>query len=106
MITSRGCRLIVPAADAAVPSPQEPRGRRARRRPGWAEMMDLPDIDTVAEVLHEDWRAKILAAGITTRECAEDHSELMVPFAQLSQIGKELNRQPVRQVYEAIRQAQ
>ena len=65
--------------------------------------MQLPDVELVAAKLHEDWRQKKLESGITSRISAESGEELMVPYEKLSENAKELNRQPVRVVYNAIR---
>jgi hypothetical protein len=68
--------------------------------------VSLPDVEFVAEILHEDWRALKLAAGVTSRPDAVTGEELMVPYPRLSEHGKDLNRQPVRLVYAAIRKWQ
>lgn len=64
--------------------------------------MELPDVEKVAAILHEDWRAKKLDAGVTSRRDALTKEELMVPYPELSEHGKNLNRDPVRLVYAAI----
>lgn len=64
--------------------------------------MELPPLDDVARHLHEEWVKDKLLHGILSRLSAENNEELMVPYAELSEHGKELNRAPVRQVYAAI----
>lgn len=44
------------------------------------------------------------AQGVTSRK-SEDGEELMVPYGQLSEKAKELDRGTVRAVYSAIRRA-
>ncbi len=61
----------------------------------------LPDIDLVSAKVHEAWIASKRANGVTTR-LSEHGEELMVPYAQLSQAAKELDRATVRAVYAAI----
>jgi hypothetical protein len=60
-------------------------------------------IERVAERMHEDWRSKKLAAGVTSRPDAVSGEELMVPYPQLSEAGKELNRGPARVALVALR---
>ena len=62
---------------------------------------ELPDIELTASAVHEAWIAKKRAAGISSRK-AEDGEELMVPYAELSEGQKEMDRSLVRTVYEAI----
>lgn len=63
--------------------------------------MQLPDIETVSDEMHEAWMKQKRANGITTRK-SEDGEELMVPYAQLSEKAKDLDRAGVRAVYAAI----
>ena len=67
--------------------------------------MDLPDIETVSAKVHEAWMESKAAQGIKTRQ-SEKGEELMVPYEQLSEEAKELDRATVRAVYAAIRAAQ
>ena len=67
--------------------------------------MDLPDIETVSAKVHEAWMESKAAQGISSRK-SEKGEELMVPYEQLSEEAKELDRASVRAVYEAIRAAQ
>lgn len=67
--------------------------------------MKLPDIETVASFVHEAWVQSKRTQGFTSR-MAEDGEELMVPYRQLSEKAKELDRATVNAVYEAIRQSQ
>jgi len=63
--------------------------------------MNLPDVELVAAKVHEAWMAQKRAAGITSRK-SERGEELMVPYEQLSEQAKDLDRTTVRTVYEAI----
>jgi hypothetical protein len=64
-------------------------------------MFQLPDIELVAEKVHEAWLANKHAQGTTSR-LSETGEELMVPYHQLSEPAKELDRVTVRAVYAAI----
>lgn len=63
--------------------------------------MTLPDIEVVSAKVHEAWMQSKLKAGVTTRKL-ETGEELMVPYDQLSDAAKELDRGTVRAVYAAI----
>lgn len=63
--------------------------------------MNLPDIETVAEKVHDAWMKSKLKQGVTSRE-SETGEELMVPYDKLSEEAKELDRASVRAVYAAI----
>jgi hypothetical protein len=63
--------------------------------------MSLPDIEIVAAKVHEAWMESKRKNGITTRK-SEKGEELMVPYSQLSEEAKELDRGSVRAVYMAI----
>ncbi|HEX8719144.1 MAG TPA: RyR domain-containing protein [Pyrinomonadaceae bacterium] len=65
---------------------------------------ELPDVEAVASRVHEAWMESKRAQGVTTRQ-SESGEELMVPYEQLSDAAKELDRATVRAVYEAIRAA-
>jgi hypothetical protein len=65
---------------------------------------ELPDIEVVAAKVHESWMESKRAQGMTTRR-SESGEELMVPYEQLSEEQKEVDRATVRAVYEAIRAA-
>lgn len=67
-------------------------------------MSELPDIEVVAAKVHEAWMEAKRAQGVTSRK-SETGDELMVPYEQLSEPTKELDRATVRAVYEAIRAA-
>lgn len=64
----------------------------------------LPDIEIVSAKVHEAWMNQKRAAGVTTRKL-ESGEELMVPYADLSETAKELDRGTVRAVYAAIEAA-
>lgn len=66
--------------------------------------MKLPDIEIVSAKVHEAWMNAKRAQGITTRQ-SEKGEELMVPYEQLSEEAKELDRETVRTVYAAIEAA-
>jgi hypothetical protein len=67
--------------------------------------MNLPDIEIVANLVHEAWMKSKLAQGVTSRR-SESGEELMVPYTQLSETAKDLDRVMVRTVYTAIEAAQ
>ena len=62
----------------------------------------LPDIEVVSAKVHEAWMESKRAQGVTSRQ-SETGEELMVPYEQLSEPAKDLDRGTVRAVYEAIR---
>lgn len=64
-------------------------------------MRELPDIEVVSAKVHQSWMESKLAQSVTSRK-AEDGEELMVPYAELSEKAKELDRGSVRAVYAAI----
>ena len=64
----------------------------------------LPDIEVVSAKVHEAWMNSKRAQGVTSRK-SETGEEMMVPYEQLSEPCKELDRATVRAVYEAIRAA-
>jgi hypothetical protein len=66
--------------------------------------MNLPDIEIVSAKVHEAWMESKKAQGITSRK-SEQGEELMVPYEQLSEPAKEIDRGTVRAVYAAIREA-
>jgi RyR domain len=63
----------------------------------------LPDIEEVSAQVHAAWIEAKRAQGVTSRK-SEDGEELMVPYRQLSERAKELDRKVVRTVYAAIQQ--
>jgi hypothetical protein len=67
-------------------------------------MPQLPDLELVAEKVHEAWMQTKQSQGVKTR-LSETGEELMVPYAQLSEPAKELDRMTVRTVYAAIEAA-
>ncbi len=66
--------------------------------------MQLPDIESVAAKVHEDWMETKKRSGVTSRK-SETGEELMAPYGQLSEAAKELDRGTVRTVYAAINAA-
>jgi hypothetical protein len=67
--------------------------------------LNLPDIETVSAKVHEAWMESKTTQGVKTRK-SEKGEELMVPYEQLSEEAKELDRATVRAVYAAIQAAQ
>jgi hypothetical protein len=65
--------------------------------------MQLPDIEIVSAKVHEAWMDSKKAQGVSSRQ-AEDGEELMVPYEQLSERAKDLDRGTVKAVYQAITQ--
>lgn len=61
----------------------------------------LPDIELVSAEVHAAWLAAKRAQGFTSRR-SETGEELMVPYEQLSEAAKDLDRATVRAVYAAI----
>ena len=68
------------------------------------DMPELPDIEVVSKKVHEAWMESKRAQGFTSRK-SETGEEMMVPYEQLSEPLKELDRATVRAVYAAIRAA-
>jgi hypothetical protein len=66
--------------------------------------MNLPDLELVAAQVHAAWMASKQAQGVQSR-MSEDGEEMMVPYEQLSERCKELDRATVRAVYAAIQRA-
>jgi hypothetical protein len=63
--------------------------------------MNLPDIELVAAKVHAAWMARKLASGVLSRR-SKSGEELMVPYEQLSEPAKDLDRASVRTVYDAL----
>lgn len=61
----------------------------------------LPDIELVSAEVHAAWIDAKRAQGVTSRK-SETGEEMMVPYDQLSEAAKELDRATVRAVYAAI----
>ena len=68
-------------------------------------MIKLPDIEKVAEQVHIVWMQSKKAEGFHSRK-SEDGEELMIPYEQLSEKAKDLDRNTVKAVYSAIRNLQ
>ena len=64
--------------------------------------MVLPDIEKVAEEVHSAWIASKKSQRIHSRK-SEDGEELMIPYDQLSEKAKDLDRNTVKAVYAAIK---
>ena len=67
--------------------------------------MTLPDIELVSAAAHDGWMASKRALGVESRK-SETGEELMVPYAELSESAKDLDRGAVRAVYAAIASCQ
>lgn len=63
----------------------------------------LPHIEAVSAKVHANWMESKLAKGVTSRKL-ESGEELMVPYDQLSEDAKELDRGTVKTVYAAIQE--
>lgn len=61
----------------------------------------LPDIEVVSAKVHEEWMKTKRVMRVDSRK-AEDGEELMVPYDQLSEKAKDLDRNTVKAVYAAI----
>lgn len=68
-------------------------------------MMQLPDIEKVSAQVHAAWVKQKMASGTTSRILDTTGEELLVPYEQLTDIAKELDRGTVRTVYSAIIEA-
>ncbi|MBL7701270.1 MAG: hypothetical protein JNM14_03415 [Ferruginibacter sp.] len=64
--------------------------------------MKLPDIELVSAKVHEAWMESKKAQGVTSRK-SEDGEELMVSYEKLSEKAKDLDRNTVKAVYDAIK---
>lgn len=64
-------------------------------------MTSLPDIELVSAKVHEAWMESKRRTGVESRK-SESGEELMVPYEQLSDAAKDLDRGTVRAVYTAI----
>ena len=64
-------------------------------------MTKLPDIELVSTQVHKAWMESKRKTGVESRK-SENGEELMVPYDQLSEGAKELDRGTVRAVYAAI----
>jgi hypothetical protein len=64
--------------------------------------MTLPDIEDVSALVHQQWMETKRAQGVSSRK-SESGEELMVPYEQLSEAAKDLDRNTVKTVYDAIR---
>ena len=65
-------------------------------------MIGLPDIEAVAAEVHLAWIESKKEHGFSSRK-SEDEEELMVPYEQLSEKQKDLDRNTVKAVYAAIK---
>lgn len=68
-------------------------------------MKNLPDIEIVSSDVHNAWMKSKIQNGISSRR-SEDGEELMVLYEQLSEKAKDLDRNTVKAVYDAIQRVQ
>ena len=61
----------------------------------------MPRLERLAEEVHQKWIDTKLSQGISSR-LAEDGEELMVPYARLSEKAKQLDRNSVSAVLDAL----
>lgn len=59
------------------------------------------DIEAISAKVHEQWMESKRAKGVTSRKL-ESGEELMVPYAELSEDAKELDRGSVKAVVAAL----
>ncbi len=64
--------------------------------------VDAKLLEKVSEAVHESWITAKRAAGVTSRKLDTTGEELMVPYAELSEEAKELDRGTVRATLEAL----
>jgi len=64
--------------------------------------MKLPDIEKVSAAVHEAWMESKHDSGVNSRK-SETGEELMVSYEKLSEQAKDLDRNTVKAVYEAIK---
>jgi DNA-binding transcriptional ArsR family regulator len=67
-------------------------------------VIDETFVDELAERVHIRWLASKRAAGVFSRR-SEEGEELMMPYADLSEQAKNLDRDTVRAVLEALEEA-
>jgi hypothetical protein len=67
-----------------------------------AQILMKYDLEKISAAVHESWIESKLRLGITSRK-SETGEELMVPYEQMSEEAKELDRSSVRTVIAAIR---
>ncbi len=65
------------------------------------DLSKLPDVEMVSAEVHNAWMESKRTNGITSRK-SEEGEELMVPYEQLSEKAKDLDRNTVKAVYAAI----
>jgi RyR domain len=61
----------------------------------------VPDVEEVSAQAHEAWMESKKAKGVTSRK-SETGEELMVPYSQLSEAAKDLDRGSVKAVLDAM----
>lgn len=68
--------------------------------------MTLPDLEIVAEKVHDAWVQHQRERGVTSSISRHTGEEQMAPYAQLSETVKESDRRTVRAVYAAIQECE
>jgi RyR domain len=64
--------------------------------------MKLPDVELVSQEVHKAWIKSKINQGFSSRK-SEDGEELMVAYNLLSEKAKDLDRNTVKAVYQAIK---
>jgi len=64
----------------------------------------MTHLEALSEAVHEGWMESKRRQGVASRR-SESGEELMVPYAQLSEAAKDLDRQAARSVLDAIERA-
>ena len=63
--------------------------------------MEFPDIELIAEKVHNQWIITKKDEGVTSRK-SETGEELMIPYNELSEEAKDLDRNSVKAVLKAL----
>jgi hypothetical protein len=104
------CRQIVPDLRFGVCFDCAEAAQESRERLERIESVQAPkieeeemklDIEQISAAVHEKWMETKRANGVTSRK-SESGEELMVPYEQLSEKAKDLDRGSVKAVVEAI----
>jgi hypothetical protein len=61
------------------------------------------DVEAISAIVHEEWMNNKKKKGVTSRKLDTTGEELMVPYDQLSEEAKDLDRGSVKAVVEAIK---
>lgn len=63
----------------------------------------LPDVEETAAKVHEAWMAQKIVRGIKSHKI-ETGEECMVPYSELSEAAKELDRTMVKAIFAIIKE--